>query len=165
MLPDFIVEHVEGIDFKQLKAIGITTCLIDLDNTVVERKMYEVSPEIQRTLRSSGMDIYIATNRPKSRDLKNLKELLGANGVVHPHGVYAKPSKRYFANALKDKHLKRSEVVMIGDRFFQDILGANRAGIHSLLVAKLGRPVSLSDRLVSGLERLITRQLSKRYSR
>lgn len=162
-VPDFIAERVESIDFKYLKTLGVTTCLIDLDNTVVERAMYVVSPQIQKALRDSGMDIYIATNRPKGRDLKDLKELLGASGVVHPHGIYAKPTRRYFDNALKDKQLKRSEVVMIGDRYFQDMLGANRAGINSLLVAKLGKPVNGLDKLVSTIELFITRKISKRY--
>lgn len=161
--PDFIAFSVQDIDFAMLKRYGIKTCFIDLDNTVVERADYTVSPDIKNALKNSGLDIYIATNRPKSRDLKDLKESLGAAGVIHPHGLMGKPTKTYFINGLKDKSLDRSTVVMIGDRYIQDILGANRSGIYSLVVHKFGKSVGRIDTLISGVERWWTAHISKKY--
>ena len=54
-------------------------------------------------------------------------------GVVH---YYGKPALRMF-NSVINKHLSdldRSRILMIGDTIDTDILGANRAEIHSALV-------------------------------
>ncbi len=162
--PDFIASNVQLIDFAKLKKLGIKACFIDLDNTVVEHAAYEVSDDIKTALQNSGLNIYIATNRPKSRDLKDLKDLLGAQGVIHPHGLAGKPFKRYFINGLRDMGLSRHETVMIGDRYVQDILGSNRAGMYSLLVYKLGKPIGIIDWVFSALEQTITKRISKNYS-
>lgn len=164
MKPDFIASSVPDIDFTLLKRYGIKNCLIDLDDTVVERANYNVSQNIIKALKQSGLDVYIATNRPKSRDLKDLKEILGANGVIHPHGLMGKPTKTYFINGLRDKSLDKSSTIMVGDRIIQDIFGANRAGIYSLLVYKLGKPTGKIDSLISRIEHLWTVHISKNYT-
>lgn len=137
--------------------------MVDLDGTVVARSQYDVSPAIRKNLAASGMKVYIATNRPKGRDLKNLVEDLGADGSVHPHGPFGKPTKRYFKQGIRDKGFEPHEAVMIGDRYIQDILGANRAGMYSLLVYKLDRPINFGDYLISGLEKRLTLHLAKNY--
>ncbi len=161
--PDFIAPDVSTIDFEALRGNGIKACFIDLDNTVVDYASYEVTKEFKDTLKNCGLKIFIATNRPKNRDLKDLKEDLCATGIVHPHGVFGKPFKRYFTNGLRDNNLSSHEVVMVGDRYFQDILGANRAGMYSLLVHKFGSTRSIIDRLISAVEQRLTVYLSKRY--
>ncbi len=163
--PDYIATSVDDIDFNYLQKKGITTALIDLDGTVVARGTYEVSESTKRHLQNQPLNIYIATNRPKSRSLKNLKEALNANGVVHPRGIYGKPFPSYYRHALRLHKLSKSETVMIGDRYLQDIFGANRAGLHTVAVHKLDKPKSLFDKLLSALERTQTRRLSKRYSK
>ncbi len=161
--PDFIADNVSGVDFSYLKKLGITTCFIDLDGTVVERKGFEIDSKLSKKLKESGLDIKIATNRPRSRSLKSLKDNLHASGVIHPVGLFGKPSKRYVYNALKEYGLKRGEVVMIGDRYIQDILGANRSGIYSLLVHKLGKSYGRADQIISDTEKKMTEKLSVKY--
>lgn len=163
-LPDFIASSVLAIDFEYLKSVGITTCLIDLDGTVVDRGKFEVDGRIVAKLKRAGLDIKIATNRSANRSLQALKEDLSATGVIHPRGIFGKPSKRYLQTALKEFGLKPSQAVMIGDRFIQDIFGANRSGVYSLLVYKVGRSTNIFDRLLSRLERLITKRLERKYN-
>ncbi len=163
MNPDFIALNIQDINFDVLASYGIKACFIDLDGTVVNRGSYDVSERIIKTLRSTKMKIYIATNRPKSRDLKNLKDSLNASGVIHPHKFWGKPTKKYFENGLEDKNLQRHEVVMVGDRYIQDIFGANRAGIYSLLIKKLDKPTGFFDTLISKAEQIYTNKISKRY--
>lgn len=163
--PDFIAQSVSDIDFELLATYGIKICFVDLDGTVVERGKFEVSKKTIDTLKNSKLKVYIATNRPKSRDLKNLRQDLHSEGVIHPHFIYAKPTRRYFENALLDFSLKRNEVVMIGDRFFQDMYGANRAGIFSLLVRKLDRSQGFFDHIISRVEKHYMDRLVKRYTK
>ena len=163
--PDFIARDVTDIDFTTLANYGITACFIDLDGTVVARGKYNISDGVIGILQNCGMTIYIATNRPKSRDLKDLKEKLGASGVIHPYLFFGKPFKSYFKQALAKHKLQPRQVVMVGDRYFQDILGANNAGMYSLLVHKLDKPSGMLDSLISKLESHYTRRLSFRYFR
>ncbi len=69
-------------------------------------------------------------------------------GVVH---YYGKPDSRLFDAAI-DKHLSgidRSKILMIGDTMDTDILGANRAGIDSVLVLS-GNGREVASRLSLG---------------
>jgi HAD superfamily phosphatase (TIGR01668 family) len=161
--PHFIAASVLDIDFEYLASLGIKAALIDLDGTVVARSTYEVNPEIRELLKRQPLKMYIATNRPKSRDLKDLKERLNANGVIHPVGPWGKPFPRYFAQAARDHGLKPEELVMIGDRYLQDIFGANLAGFRTIVVRKLDQPTNIIDQMVSWLERRRTDRLSTHY--
>jgi HAD superfamily phosphatase (TIGR01668 family) len=161
--PDFIADSVSEIDFDYLKKLGITTCFIDLDGTVVKRGSFELDKKLKQKLKRSGLDIKIATNRPKSRTLKNLKEELSATGVIHPVGLYGKPTKRYINHGLKEFGLKKQQVIMIGDRYIQDVLGANRSGIYSLIVYKLGDSLGPFDKLISKFEKKLTINFQSKY--
>ncbi len=163
--PDFIAESIVGVNFKYLKKLGVKACLIDLDGTVVSSGTFEVDKRIGKVLSKAGLPIHIATNRPKSRSLKTLKEDLHAVSVIHPHGLLGKPSKHYYNGALKELHLKPHEVVMIGDRYIQDTIGANRAGIYSLLVHKLGVAKGKGDLYFSMLEQHFTKRNSTKYQK
>lgn len=161
--PDFIAASVDAIDFDLLRAKGIEACFIDLDGTTVSRGTFDVDKKVIYSLKQSRLPIFIATNRPKSRELKNLMVDLSALGVVHPVGVYAKPTKRYYKRALAAHNLKPHQVVMIGDRYFQDVFGSNRAGLYSLVVFKVGKIGSRSDYIVSKIEAWLTRLFTGKY--
>lgn len=161
--PEYLAESVIDIDFDALFKKGIKAAFIDLDGTVVIRGTFNVSSKITTKLKLQPLDIYIATNRPKSRDLKNLKETLHAKGVIHPKGLVGKPFAQYYKNGLAEVKLAPNETIMIGDRYIQDIIGANLAGLHTLVVVKLDKPTNWFDKLLSALERSLTRLISGKY--
>jgi HAD superfamily phosphatase (TIGR01668 family) len=163
--PDFIVDSVADIDFGYLKKRGIRAALIDLDGTVVARGTYDVSSKISQHLKRQDIRVYIATNRPKSRSLKNLKEALNANGVLHPKGIIGKPFAHYYAQAVKEHNLKPEECVMIGDRLLQDIFGANAAGLTTIAVRKLDKPTNVIDTLLSRTERNYLDKIAPAYDK
>lgn len=45
---------------------------------------------------------------------------------------YKKPSPEFFEYILRDLGIDRSKVVMVGDDFDSDVLGAARSGIHAV---------------------------------
>jgi len=161
--PNYIAASITDIDFAYLQHQGVKAALIDLDGTVVARGTYEVSKDIREYLRKQPLMIYIATNRPKSRSLKDLKEHLNASGVIHPIGLWGKPFPKYYAQAASDHGLDPKQVVMIGDRYLQDIYGANLAGLRTVAVRKLDRPTNIIDALLSRLERRRNDRLAREY--
>ena len=45
---------------------------------------------------------------------------------------FAKPSAEYFAHVLNDLNLEAGEVLMVGDTFSTDVLGASRCGLWAV---------------------------------
>jgi putative hydrolase of the HAD superfamily len=45
---------------------------------------------------------------------------------------YKKPSPKFFQHILADLHLTPDQVVMIGDSYENDVLGANRSGLRAI---------------------------------
>lgn len=163
--PDFIANNVADINFEYLKSQGITTCLIDLDGTVVERGMVDVAISVIEALRKCGLRIIIATNRLQGKELGNLVQDLSAEGVVQPQKAYAKPTKQYYQHAINNYGLNPKQTVMIGDRYFQDIFGSNRVGIFSLLVSHIEGKTRLRDKLVNRLQDIFTKNIKHDYRR
>jgi HAD superfamily phosphatase (TIGR01668 family) len=161
--PDYIANSVATIDFDVLVKKGVKAIMIDLDGTVVSRGKLVVDDITSQALKRQPLNIYIATNRPESRDLGNLKDRLNASGVVHPKGVKGKPFPHYYKESLRILELAPTEVVMVGDRYLQDIYGANKAGLTTLLVRKLDLPVNWFDRWLSGVEKRRTEKLLRSY--
>jgi uncharacterized protein len=161
--PDYIATSMSDVDFNALQKCGIKAVFVDLDGTVVARGTYDVDTKTSEVLSSQPLKVFIATNRPKSRDLKNLKEVLNADGVIHPHGLAGKPFPRYFATACREHNLLPSQVVMIGDRYIQDIIGAHLAGLTTIVVYKLDKPTNWFDRVLSALERRLTGYFAAQY--
>ena len=161
--PDYIASSIQDIDVNHLVSKGIKALFIDLDGTVVVRGTYDVDPAITTMLRSQPLPVYIATNRPKSRDLKNLKDSLHASGVIHPRGVAGKPFPSYFKQACSQHALRPHEVAMIGDRYIQDIMGANGAGLTTIVVYKLDTPTNMFDTFLSATERKLTTWFARSY--
>lgn len=162
--PDYIATALTDIDFNYLHSQGYKAVFIDLDGTVVARGTYDVDPAITNILRTQPLPVYIATNRPKSRDLKNLKDSLHAQGVIHPKGFAGKPFPSYFKQACLDQGYQPHEVVMIGDRYIQDIIGANGAGLATIIVYKLDRPTNHFDTVLSACERKLTSYFERQYT-
>lgn len=162
-IPDYLATSILDLDLNYLQENGIKALLIDLDGTVVNRGTFEVNKDISNHLAAANIPIYIATNRPSSRDLKNLQDDVRASGVIHPRGFRGKPFPRYYLDALRDLDLEPTEVAMVGDSFIQDILGANAAGLKTIAVQKFGTETKLGYKLQAWLEQRFINHISSRF--
>jgi HAD superfamily phosphatase (TIGR01668 family) len=149
--PNFLAESVSRIDFKKLADQGIKAVAFDADSTLVVYKGIEIAPELREYIvaaRNHGFfsKVCIATNR-RSKNLNLLAESLDASIVQASSLLNGKPKSAYFKRLLTELEVKPAECVMIGDKVFTDIWGANRVGILTILVEKFG-PESLLDRIL-----------------
>jgi len=162
-LPDFFSVDAAGIDFAHLKNIGIKACFFDLDHTLLVHGTRDISPRTIKLLKESGVDIYVATNRRFSEDLKHIAKQINAKAVMHAQSArIAKPSRDYYAQAVKLSGYKTSQIAMVGDRLIQDVWGAKRSGLTTVMVAKFGK-VKWFDQLFSLHDRLIPVVFSRCY--
>jgi len=98
--------------------------------------------EVLSALRSMGWTLALATNASDSSESDvwdalrrgGLDSLLDRIYCSHNVGV-RKPSRAFFDFIVRDLGLPRSDMVMVGDDFAADILGATAAGIRAVWVA------------------------------
>lgn len=162
-LPDYIADDVAKIDFDHLKKQGIKACFFDLDHTLLVHGELDISPRTIAFLKSLDLDLYIATNRRFSEDLNYIAKQIDAKAVMHARSSRdAKPSKRYYDQAVKLSGCKPKEIAMVGDRLVQDIYGAKRAGLTAVLVQKFGK-IKWYDQILTIHDRLLPHIFSSRY--
>jgi HAD superfamily phosphatase (TIGR01668 family) len=150
-VPDFLADSIRDIDFPLLKSEGIRAVAMDIDSTLAVHGAMELDEDTVKFLKELRENnviekICIATNRG-GRTITMKAANINADFIVHAEGFSRKPSHSYYDRVIKALGYKPQEIVMIGDKIVQDVFGAKRAGLKSILVEPLGPP-SWFDRLL-----------------
>ena len=130
LLPDMCAESIYDIDFDALKQKGITSLILDIDNTLVSHRTKspdEKTLKLLVYLKDSGFKLSIISNGKPER--VNLFTKGFDIPVISGH---LKPSKKGYVLALQKMNSVPSECAAIGDQIFTDVLGANKMGIFSI---------------------------------
>lgn len=131
LFPGDYVEDVFSVDYDRLMQSGVKALIFDIDNTLVPHGT-DTTPQIDeffRTLHAKGLKTLLLSNNSDERIRtfnRNIQTLYISNAD--------KPNPKNFLKALELLDTKAHETVVIGDTIFTDIVGANRAGIPSVLV-------------------------------
>ncbi|RIH88053.1 HAD phosphatase, family IIIA [Calidithermus terrae] len=154
--PKAQLSSVLEITPQWLQERGIRGLLVDLDNTLVPYKFKGEAPEAiiawVRGLEAAGVRVFLVSNARRKR-LKAWSAKLGVEGI----GLAGKP---WFGirKGLKQLGLPASQVAMVGDQVFTDVLGGNLAGAYTVLVTPVSDKELGYTKLVRQLERLILKQ-------
>ena len=145
-VPDMYQKSIYHIDYDKLQEDGIKCLLFDLDNTCVPYRDKEPNKklvELFETLKDMG--------------IKPFKRVLN----VDCQAKAGKPGKRNFLKILKLFNYQLSDVAIIGDQLYKDVLGGNRVGIRTILV----NPMSKDDMIFTTLIfRPLERRMFKKLS-
>lgn len=131
--PDFCFRRCTDISPAWLTSLGIRGVLIDIDNTITRWESKAVPPEDQAwlaRLAEAGFGIRLLSNGLAQKK----SAVVGQLGVPLVSGRLVKPLPAVFRRGLGDLGLMPTEVVMIGDSVFTDIVGANKVGLWTILV-------------------------------
>ena len=149
---DTLASSVAAIDVSGLLARGVRGAIIDLDNTLVSYRSLQPTQEETAWVRAAvatGLKIVLVTNNGTPWAL-SVAQNLGIPCIPNAR----KPLPFGFRRALDMLGLSRECVVVIGDQFFTDVLGAKLLRLHVILVPPLGgrdpwntRPLRLLARL------------------
>ena len=134
--PAHAAESLPDIDLQRLYDNGKRLILLDVDNTLVQWKTEDFSPEVVSWVvkaKGMGFGLCIISNTHRLDRLERLRTTLGVETV---RGRF-KPSRAMFRLALIKFRLKPEEAIMVGDQLMTDVLGANRAGIDAIWVHKM----------------------------
>ena len=132
--PSEEVGSILDIDYERIYGLGKRAILFDLDNTLGGRRPAQLAPEVTSLLddlTKMGFRVGIITNRRIGTKDQVIVDLAKDYPLRYRAG---KPRKSGFLKILAQIGVPAKRAVMIGDRLFTDILGANRLGIYSIRI-------------------------------
>jgi len=159
LIPDMIVESVHKIDLDFLRNKGITSLILDIDNTLLPKKakfLDEDTVEWLEKTKEKGFKICLVSNNTRKR-VNQLREKTGIPGIAWA----IKPRKGAFKKALKLLDAKPHETALIGDQIFTDILGGKRVGLFTILVKPLSDDELAWTKIVRRAERIILKRIEE----
>jgi len=112
---------------------GIRLMLLDFDNTIVPYTTSEPTEEFLvwlKATRQAGVTVMVVSNSRRSRRVPQFCDALEIPWIKHA----GKPNPKGIRRAMEQQGFLPQETAMAGDQTFTDILGANLAGVTSVLV-------------------------------
>ena len=146
------VHHVTVELLEQLEVEGV---MVDVDDTLLAAGDVALDPDVARWLeglKAAGYPVVILSNGERER-----VAALASSLAVEAVALSGKPFKGAFRRALKRLGTPAARTAMVGDQLFTDVLGANLAGLVSILVQPLSPGKLPHTRMVRHLERMILR--------
>lgn len=161
-IPDDYKKTIFDIDYKQLLDDGVTTLLIDLDNTMIpydEDLPDDRTKGLIDTLKGLGFDIVVVSNNKGPR-VKRFADALDLPYVNSARKPFKKGLRRAASLAGEDDP---SAVCLIGDQFMTDVWGGKRLGFRVIVVDAIKRRIEkwytrmnrrMEKRMLARLKRL-----------
>lgn len=154
--PDAVVASVTEVTPDFLHARGVRAVMVDLDDTLLPAGSDLLEPLFKgwlESLRRADVPVVILSNGTHARVARSAQEL-GVVGLP----LTGKPLGRAFRQGLAQLGTPARETAMVGDQMFTDVLGANLAGMVSILVAPLSPGKLLHTRMLRRVERHLLRR-------
>lgn len=133
--PALCAARLYNVDLRSLWARGIRLLLIDADNTLSTWQNSDVSPENLAWIRAAqdmGFALLIVSNAGAER-LAPLERALAIKAVPS----CAKPLPFKVSAARRRLGFEKAACAMLGDQLLTDVLAANLAGLHSVLLSPI----------------------------
>lgn len=135
LFPTLLRSDLCAVTAADLERLGAKGLILDIDNTLTLHGSQTVPPPVRGWLeqrRAEGMRMTVISNNDAAR----VAPFAGAIGL--PYSAKGnKPLPGGFKRAAAQMTLSPGDCVVIGDQIFTDILGANLAGMRSVLLMPL----------------------------
>lgn len=131
-MPTAAVRNVTDISLKLIRELGIDAILLDVDNTLAPPTShipYEGVHEWIAMLKENHIAVVICSNNYQKR-VKPFSDSVGLDCVA----MSLKPFPFGFNRAKRKLKEKPQSVLVVGDQIYTDVLGANLAGMKSVLL-------------------------------
>ena len=132
LLPKVVATEVSDLTPERLQDLGIQLLMLDFDNTIVPYTSDIPSDKVicwLDRMKQSQIQLCVVSNSRKGR----------AAEFCRVHGISCitrakKPFIKGIRKCVAQFEVPASKCALVGDQIFTDTLGANRAGITSILV-------------------------------
>lgn len=135
LLPHAIFPALTDISLEYLRQQDVRLVMLDFDNTIVPYTTDIPTPEMARwlyALRASGLQVCVVSNSKKPRVVEFCRQY-GLDCVTHAR----KPFPNGIRRCLQRYGIPAERSALIGDQIYTDVLGANCAGVCSILVSSI----------------------------
>ena len=132
LIPDMIVDKLTDVTPQMLSERGISFLMLDFDNTIVPYTTNEPTEEMERWLHNmlhSDIGLCVVSNSKRDRVIKFCK---ARNIPCITHAK--KPFSKGIYRCRDSFGFELSQAALAGDQIYTDVLGANCAGVVSILV-------------------------------
>ena len=132
LFPTYKTDRVTDITPQLLQAQGIALLMLDFDNTIVPYTTNEPTENMAAWLKmmtESAVRVCVVSNSKRDR-VKVFCKSYGIDCITHAK----KPFQKGIRECLAKYDLPASSCALAGDQIYTDVLGANWAGVHSILV-------------------------------
>lgn len=132
LLPKVITDAATDLTPSQLRLMNIRLLMLDFDNTIVPYTTNVPTAKMQvwlETMMESDISICVVSNSKNNR-VKDFCEKYGLGCITHAH----KPFSEGIRRCMAEYELEPASCALVGDQIFTDVLGANCAGVYSILV-------------------------------
>lgn len=130
--PSTTVAHLSLEELVHRAGQPIRALVIDVDRTLLPLRQSEIPPSAESWLRQAQLQmlIHLLSNNPSRRRIASVAEPLGLPFTISA----AKPRRGALRRVIDDLGLPPSQVALLGDRLFTDVLAGNRLGLFTVLV-------------------------------
>ena len=132
LLPSLILDRTERITPQLLIQQDIRLLMLDFDNTIVPYTTNEPTPAMAawlQMIRDCGIPVCVVSNSRNDR-VKIFCAKYGLDCITHAK----KPFSKGIRECLQRYGVAASQSALVGDQIYTDTLGANCAGVKSILV-------------------------------
>ena len=132
LLPKIIVPALTDVSVYLLHSRGVQLLMLDFDNTIVPYTTNVPTPDMEIWLRCMvrvGVKLCVVSNSRKQR-VQVFCRKYGIPCITHSK----KPFSKGIRECLEMFGLEPERCALVGDQIFTDTLGANCAGLRSILV-------------------------------
>ncbi|NJK99398.1 MAG: YqeG family HAD IIIA-type phosphatase [Spirulinaceae cyanobacterium SM2_1_0] len=139
--PDLVLgDSITALAPEILQQHQLRGLVLDVDETLVPLREQQVSPEIVDWVEQIRpvATIWLASNNLSEARISSIAAALSLPYVLGAR----KPSRRKLRQAVEQMDLPVSQVAMVGDRLFTDVLAGNRLGLFTILVEPMVDPES-----------------------
>lgn len=158
LYPTVTLEKVTDITPELLREMGVDAILLDVDNTLApptSSSPFEGVQEWIDEIKAAGFSVVICSNNYKKR-IRPFSDSVGLDCVA----MSLKPFPFGFNRAKRKLDERPKSVVVVGDQIYTDVLGANLAGMKSILLTprceEKGVTITLRRKMEKGVRKKLT---------
>ena len=131
-LPRHIYSSLTAIRPGKLHELGVRLLMLDFDNTIVPYTTDEPTGEMRQWLQEAGesaVQICVVSNSKRGRVVE-FCNTYGIDCITRAK----KPFSRGIRECLRKYEMPPASAALVGDQIYTDVLGANCAGVRSILI-------------------------------
>ena len=157
--PKLYLNSVKDITIEILNKNNIKALILDIDNTLIDyyKNLSEGIIKWAEGLKQQGIILYILSNTNKEEKVSTVAEKL----KIEYEFFAKKPFKKGFIKIQKKLNIPESNIGVVVDQIFTDVIGGNRCNMFTILVD----PIDKKDFWYTAWKRPIEDRIKRRIKK